>query len=64
MSGDFIVIRDKQSRTLDVLVEKPLADGWFRTYETDSITVELYADTSANDYGVAIDKYSRGFTDE
>ena len=64
VSGDFIVIRDKQSRTLDVLVEKPLADGWFRTYETDSITVELYADTSANDYGVAIDKYSRGFTDE
>ena len=62
VKGDFVVIRDKRDNILDILVEKPLADGWYRSYDTDSIKIELYADNSDNDYGLHIDKYTYGIT--
>lgn len=62
VKGDFVVVRNKQDRILDILVEKSLADGWYRSYDIDSIKIELYADNSANDYGLKIDKYTYGIT--
>lgn len=62
VTGDFVVLKDKAGNILDVLVEKPLADGWYRTYDTDTVTIDLYADNSENAYGIVIDKYSRGFS--
>jgi hypothetical protein len=64
VTGDFVVLKDKVGNVLDVLVERPLADGWYRTYDTDSVTIELYADNSENSYGILIDKYSRGFSEK
>ena len=62
VKGDFVVVTNKQGRILDILVEKPLADGWYRSYDTDSIKIELYADNSDIDYGLSIDKYIYGIT--
>jgi len=77
IQGDFVAIKDKNGKVLDILLRESLPnlegspadflrqDVWGQTYhDIDTITIELYADESDNGFGLYIDKYARGFTEE
>ena len=77
VTGDFVAIKDKDEKVLDILVRESLPafngspagflrqDVWGQTYfDVDTLIIELYADESDNGFGLYIDKYVRGFTEE
>ena len=77
IEGDFVAIKNKDGKILDILLRESLPnfegsstdflrqDVWGQTYDgVDSISIEFYADESDNGFGLYIDKYARGFTEE
>lgn len=70
ITGDFLLVKDEEGNILEILTKSPFFlqnqhDFWSHTYSGfDTLTLELYADSADNDFGVSIDKYSRGFTKE
>ena len=70
INGDFLLVKDEGENILEILASSPFSlqnqyDFWSHTYSgVDTITLELYADSTNNDFGISIDKYSRGFTEE
>ncbi len=77
VKGDFVAIKNKSGKVLDILMRESLStfngspveflreDVWGQTYaDVDTIIIELYADESDNGFGLYVDKYARGFTAE
>ena len=76
--GDFLVVRNAGGVAIDIIHGKSYGryeagsgiiykkeDVWSKSYwNTDKITLELYADETQNSFGLYIDKYIRGFTEE
>ena len=74
---DFVAVKDKNGKFLDILTKESLhtfngspaeflsEDVWGQTYTDEgTIIFERYADESDNGFGLYIDKYARGFTEE
>lgn len=70
IDGDLLLVKNREGNILEILTKSPFFlqnqhDFWSHTYSgVDSITLEFYADSTDNDFGISIDKYSRGFTEE
>ena len=72
VEGDFVLVKNEQGKILDIFAGKAGENGFMTaTYGdrnvyplVDSVIVELYADNSKNGYGLLIDEYGRGFTED
>ena len=65
VKGDFLVVKDKEGKVVSLLTNSyDVRPGSSTPVSGDTAIIELYADETGNGYGIYIDKYKIGLTDE